>query len=106
LASEIPGDAILIEQTHNIDTNQLWVKFIASEEGIYGFTSACTPITNEKTTEQEAHEIRWWKDGVREAGSNILHFRCNAYEHGPIKVNLDVMIDKSSRVVWYSRASK
>lgn len=90
----LPSSAINIRETHNMDTNELWLSFHFKPTDHASFGQACTPIIASKTAYPRKSPGRWWptrllqgSDDVPEtygfyqcAGSGILAIDTNKSE--------------------------
>jgi len=107
LPRNLPDSAYDIIETHNIDTNELWVKFQFSQTDINSFLSQCAETANLRLPSARTRIIAtWWPETLTDRGgerlpSTMQMYRCSKMPHAQSEFDASVVLDAQEQIAWY-----
>jgi hypothetical protein len=93
----LPSSATNIRETHNMDTNELWLSFHFQPTDYASFGQACTPITASKTAYPRKSPGRWWPIGLLQGSGDVP----GSYEFYQCAGSGILAIDASKSAAFY-----
>lgn len=113
LPARIPLSATNIEEAHNIDSGEMWIRFSYGERGFKEFIEHCVEGASVSFPEsrRSARTAEWWPreltDGAgAESRTRWTFFDCREMEHAGSSVAAGLAVDRASRVAFYWVAKK
>lgn len=113
LPARIPVSATNIEEAHNIDSGEIWIRFSYDERGFKEFIGHCIEgaSMNFPESRRSARAAEWWPreltDGADTASrSRWTLFECREMDHAGSLLAAGVAVDRSTRVAFYWVAKK
>ena len=108
LPADIPADATDIVESHNLDSNQMWIRFNLSAPMPEGLLQRCVldpevPLPPPRQTRRTA---KWWPTALTAGeGTSPLAsgraYRCSDHGREPSVRSLGMLVDERGQQVWY-----
>ncbi len=108
LPADIPADATDIVESHNLDSNQMWVRFNLSATMPERLLQRCVvdPEVPRPPKRQTRHTAKWWPEALT-AGEGALPlasgraYRCGDLGREPSVRPFGLLVDQRGQQVWY-----
>ncbi len=108
LPRKIPVSSHEIIESHNVDSNEMWIRFNYRNEGASGFTDECEvrsspSFPNARRTRRNAP---WWPERLMQGKEDEVlvgytFYWCPRMIHASTELPAQVAVDHSDRVIWY-----
>lgn len=103
-----PATAHDIVETHNIDTNEVWISFHYKGDGINELISHCTEHPNIilPSARRVMKLVPWWPLVLTDQkGEKFPHemrvYYCQNMSHSEVKLNAALIVDPKKSTAWY-----
>lgn len=108
LPADIPADATDIVESHNLDSNQVWIRFNLSATMPERLLQRCVvdPEVPLPPARQTRRTARWWPEALT-AGEGVVPlpsgraYRCSDLDREPPVRPFGLLVDERHRPVWY-----
>ena len=108
LPQALPESANDIVETHNIDTNELWVKFKFAQADIKTFLSECEKANDLRlpSAGRTKKLATWWPETLTDKNGMQLYnamqaYRCLEMPHAENSFDAGMILDEKEKIVWY-----
>ncbi|MCL6714020.1 hypothetical protein M8R20_44325 [Pseudomonas sp. R2.Fl] len=108
LPREIPVSAHEIVESHNVDSNEMWVRFNYENEGVSGFIDGCEVRSNPlfPNARRTRRNAPWWPERLMQGKEDEVlvgytFYWCPRMIHASTELPAQVAIDHPGRVIWY-----
>lgn len=108
-----PGSAVQLRERHDLDTNEVWIRFTFAQGDISSILGACREVERlEVGFPRGTRQIPWWPGELQQTGmtprDRYRLFRCDAafdYPGGSYDVPAFIAIEAGGTTAWYWRLS-
>ncbi len=87
----LPRSATEIAEAHNLDTNEVWLRFRFAAADLASVVAACSPLPPEGVLRARKPLVAWWPaaltENARGAGQTAVEFRFYGCADGAIAVD-------------------
>lgn len=100
IPSSLPPSAMDIRECHNLDTNQVWLRFSQDPSDLGSFTKSCRRIDVTEVALPRRGSGDWWPDALTESQAGSQR-KTREYEHYRCEDGASIAIHGDSRQVFY-----
>lgn len=108
LPRNLPASAHGITETHNIDTNQIWVRFQFDRADIKSFLRQCAKAADLRlpSAARTKKMAAWWPEALTDKSGEQLPnttqaYRCSKMPHAKSKLDAGMVLDTQAQTAWY-----
>lgn len=108
LPRRMPVSARNIEEVHNVDSGEIWIRFSYDEGGLKEFIGQCVEDASVSLPDsrRSARSAGWWPRELTnaldsESRSRWTLFNCPRMDHAGSFVASGVAVDRSAKLVFY-----
>jgi len=107
----LPEGATDIRETHDLDTEEVWLRFTFAREALPGLVRQCTEVDALHVSYPRAtRRLSWWPDDLQRAAATpatpYRFYRCPSPDRYPgqtYKVAAFLALTDDDRAAWYWR---
>ena len=108
LPRALPVSAANIIETHNVDNNEIWLRFSYSGNDIDRLTQTCIPTYKVQlpNTKRTKRDVAWWPKELLDSGDEknikrLIIFSCPKMQHASSIYPANVAIEAEIHTAWY-----
>lgn len=108
LPRALPESTTSIVESHNVDSNEVWITFRYSKDEIDELLKGCVvnPRARFPTADRTKRSAPWWPAGLidgsgEQSRKQLMVFSCPSMRHAESLFAASIAVDRTSRIAWY-----